>query len=116
MGAKSRRKGAAGECEAIAKLNEVYGDKTFRSCRSLQAQQGHVSGDTDGPHWFVEIKRRKRVNMRQALQQATDKRQEADDTRVPVAFTRNDREPWVAVMWMDDWLELVEDWIARGER
>jgi hypothetical protein len=69
MGSMSRRKGAAGEREAAAKLNEVMGTRFHRGRQYHGGPESpDLAGDLPGLH--VEVKRCERLNLYPALAQA----------------------------------------------
>jgi len=112
MGRHSRQKGKRGEQEVARRLRAIFGDVVKRGWQAA----GPAAPDVDAPFFWVECKRQKRVNIMQALRQASDEREKANDPRTPIAHCQQDREPGTVTMWADDWFEWVEDWKARGER
>lgn len=105
MGAKSRRKGQAGEREIFALLSDRLG---FVVKRHVNAR----AGDCDSlelPGWACESKRCEawlEAYWTQAVEQA--ERQQ----RKPVLFFRGNRKPWVAMV---DLADLVPG-LRRGHR
>lgn len=97
MGASQRRKGAAGEREALKALGDELGQTLTRNLEQTREGGGdclQVKG------WAIEIKRQERLSRpawwRQACEQA--KRVGAE----PMLLYRRNREPWTA-------------WIHAGE-
>lgn len=109
-GRSSREKGKRGEREVAGRLRDIFGECVVRGWQAA----GPHSPDVDTPYFWVEVKRRRRVNIMQALRQATDERNAADDNRTPIAVCRQDREPPTVTLWWDDFLDFIEDWHKRG--
>lgn len=106
-GRSSRNKGARGELEACAYLEQTLGGtwtRTGSAQRRQAAQLPDVQSD-DWPDLHVEVKRGKRnLNLWGALEQA--KRDAAGTGRVPVVLARRDREHWVLMAEADDLARL----------
>jgi hypothetical protein len=111
-GRSSRNKGARGELEACAYLEQTLGGtwtRTGSAQRRQAAQLPDVQSD-DWPDLHVEVKRGKRnLNLWGALEQA--KRDAAGTGRVPVVLARRDREHWVLMAEADDVARL---WARRA--
>lgn len=57
----------------------------------------------------IECKRQKRCSIKGAMDQAvTDI---GDDTKMPIAVTKDDRKPVLVTMKLDDWLQLFNVWV-----
>lgn len=108
MGAKSRRKGAAGELEVVHLLRE-HGLQAERGYH--QARGGDEAPDvpTNLPAW-IEVKRQARPNIPAAVAQA--QRERGERPVWAVAFTRSDRGEWLVTMTADEWCDLVAEWRA----
>ncbi len=108
----SRQKGAAAERE-VAQLFRSYGFKARRG-----QQFSGANGDPDVvvhpfPELHVEVKRRKRVSLDEAI--ATAK--ENDPARTPIIWHRDNHEPWKVTMNGDDFLEMLQRFTApNGQR
>lgn len=102
MGAKSKRKGRAGELELTAVLNEL-GYTTVRAgaCTSY-GQEADVSG-LRGIH--VEVKRVERLNLEAAMRQSVDDAAKFRDGR-PAVFHRRNGKPWLVTMRLEDWARM----------
>ena len=114
MGKMSRAKGAQGEREAAGKLNEVLGTKYHRG---RQYHGGTDSPDLAGglPGLHVEVKRTEALRLYPSLEQA---RRDGGTGRVPMVMHRTSRKPWVAVVYVDDLIRLldaVDEGRARSE-
>lgn len=95
MSSRSKRKGSAGELE-FAKL---IGGKRVPLSGALG---GEYSNDVIAPNgWRVEVKRRKDA-MKTLYDWVLDEREKPD----AVAF-RADRKPWLVVMTVDKFIELI---------
>jgi len=101
-GACSRRKGAAFERALAARFREVLASPGIR--RGFQSRAGTDAPDVDVPGLWIEAKHHRRVNLRAALAQAIAA---APPDRVPVAICKDDRAEPVAVLRLDDFLQLV---------
>jgi hypothetical protein len=98
-----RRKGAAGELEAIALIRDAgwSGARRTHDGRS-QSGRGDVAGGPAGVH--VEIKRQERLNVPAALAQV---RADADPLDVPLLVHRPSRSPWMVTLPFADLLPLL---------
>ncbi len=104
MGMMSRRKGAAGELEAAAKLNEVLGTCLHRGRQYHGGPESpDLAGDIPGLH--VEVKRTERLRLWEAVTQA---RADASVDQVPVVMHRANRKPWVLVVEVDLLIRLLD--------
>lgn len=103
-GAGARRKGAQFERD----LAKLISDKTNVEAKRGLGQTrsgGEEVSDVDMEHIHVEAKRQKRCNIKAALRQAI-----SDATvngKIPVAITKDDREPIMCTMLFDDWVVLL---------
>ena len=104
MGKMSKTKGASGEREAAAKLNEVLGTRFHRG---RQYKGGPESPDLDGdvPGLHVEVKRTERLRLWEAIDQA---RADASTSQVPVVMHRANRKPWMLVVEVDQLIRLLD--------
>lgn len=100
-GARSRRKGAAGEREVAALLRENLGGDYARNLN--QTRDG--GGDIDCGRFLIEVKRVQRASLgawwKQAVASAKAK------GKVPCLWYRADRKPWRVV------LPLPEAWATE---
>lgn len=103
MGAKSRRKGAQGERE----LAEFLRDRGIEARRGQQYAGGPGSPDVvaDLPDFYVESKRCEALSLYPALEKATA---EAGD-KIPLVCHRRNRKPWLAILHLEDLLELLDN-------
>lgn len=100
----SREKGARAEL-AVVKLCESHGFTGLRT----RSGGGQVRGDIAGlPDVALEVKRVERGNVSEWMRQA----QANCGTDTPVVAHRKSREPWLATVPLDHYLELL----ARGQQ
>ena len=99
----SNRKGKAGELE----LAHFLTDNGHPARRGQQFKGGADSPDVICPslpiHW--EAKRTEALRLHQAMQQAID---EAAPDKTPVVAHRRNRGDWLAVLRLDDLIQLLE--------
>ena len=103
MGRFSRNKGKVGERELAHELTRVLG---VTARRGVQFHGGPNSPDViaDIPDIHIECKRTERFRLYEALEQAV-----ADaGNKVPIVLHRQNRQPWVAVIRLDDLPTLVQ--------
>jgi len=101
MARASQRKGATGERELAALLQE-YG---YPVERGGSLTFGEVPDLVGLPGVHIEVKRVERLNVLEAYQQAVRDAERFQDG-VPVLFHRRNRSPWLVTMEITDWLEL----------
>ena len=110
----AKRKGDAGELELLHLLEDC-GIDCRRNQQGLLADFKGGSGNPDiwarigGREFHCEVKRTERFSLYVALQQA--QRDAAGTAAVPIVAHRMNRRPWVVVLSLEDFLELME-----GER
>ena len=98
----SRAKGAAGEREVASILR----GRGYAARRGQQFAGGPDSPDVVGlPGFHVEVKRTERLDLYGALGQAT---KDSGQYEIPVVLHRRNNRHWVAVLDMDDFLDMVE--------
>lgn len=102
MGAKSRRKGKRGELEAAAEIRRLFG---IHACRGRQYQGSDDSPDlrTEIPLVHFEVKRKERLCLYEAMEQAVD---DAGDN-LPVVLHRANGKPWLAIVRLEDLPQLT---------
>ena len=109
MGGRSQRKGAAGERELAAILQE-HG---YSCTRGGSLSFGEVPDLTGLPGIHVECKRVERLNVQEAMDQAIRDSERMQDG-MPTLFHRRNRKPWLVTMRLEDWLSLyAQDDIRR---
>lgn len=105
MGAKSQRKGRAGELELVALLNG-YG---IRAEPGKAISYGSTPDITGVPGLHVEVKRNERLNVLEAMRQAVRDAEKFGDG-LPAVFHRRNRSEWLVTMKMTDFLGVYKKW------
>jgi hypothetical protein len=111
QGRSCRRKGARWERELVKLFQTCMPDAEIR--RGLQYRSGQEVPDVDCPIFWIEAKRGRKPNIRNALQQAVTA---APDGRIPLAVIRDDRSEPITALLLDDFLELIEEWWRDKQR
>ena len=106
----SKRKGNAGELEAL-RLLEKLGVPCHRNEQGIYAGfiggKGNpdISATLGGLNYHVEVKRTERFSLYAAMDQA---QRDATPDTIPAVFYRANRRPWVVIMTLDDFLHAVQ--------
>ena len=109
MGGRSQRKGAAGERELAAILQE-HG---YDCSRGGSLSFGEVPDLTGLPGIHIEVKRVEKLNVGEAMEQSILDAERMQDG-IPTLFHRRNRKPWLVTMRLEDWLSLyAQDDIRR---
>jgi hypothetical protein len=95
-GKGSRAKGASAERELFALLTDNLGMVVRRN---LTQTRGGGADTLDIPGWAIEVKRVEKLNISAWWQQAQD---QAGTTRRPILFYRASRQPWRAILRLED--------------
>ena len=104
---KAKQKGACGEREAAAVLNDVLG---VRCRRGQQFKGTQDSPDVEGlPGFHLEVKRRERLNVAAALARCDEESAEDD---IALLLHRRNREPWAVTLYLTE-LPLAVERLAR---
>lgn len=105
MPINSRAKGAKGERELANKLKE-YG----YNCRRGQQFSGLEGEDVVGLDYIhIECKRVEKLNINEALKQA---KKDAKNNQMPAVFHRKNGEKWKVTMYLDDWIQLYNEFYS----
>lgn len=104
MGAKSQRKGRAGELELVRVLRG-YG---IPAEPGQAVSYGSTPDITGVPGIHCEVKRRENVNLSAALEQARRDAEKFGDG-LPAVFHRRNREGWRVTMELPDWVALYRN-------
>ena len=110
-GLRSRRKGAAWERALVRMFREVMPRAEIR--RGLQSRSGQEVPDIEVPCLWIEAKRHRRTNIKAALRQAMET---SPKGRWPVAVCKDDHQPAVVAMQLEDFLDLVAEWWEARNR
>lgn len=98
----SRRKGKEGELE-IAKILK---DRGYKARRGQQYCGANGDADVVGvPGIHIEVKRTETCQPYKYLEQAES---DAHDDEIPVVLHRQSRKKWIAILDMEDLLDLFE--------
>jgi len=99
----SKEKGKTGELEAAALIRK-HG---FTACRGQQFAGGSDSPDIvhNIPGVHIEVKRREKLDIYAAMEQATEDRKSHE---IPVVLHRRSRKQWLAVLPASDLLRILQ--------
>lgn len=108
----SKRKGKEGELELAHKLQELG----FPEARRSQQYSGTEStADVVGaPGLHIECKRVEQLNIYNAIEQA--KRDAGESGDKPIVMHRKNAKPWLATMYLDDFVDIYNKKENRGEK
>lgn len=81
--------------------------------RGFQARGGHEAPDVEVPVWWPELKVGKRPSIRRALLQAEHA---CPKGRIPIAVVKDDRQPEMVTLRLDDFLEIVSQWWTTQQK
>ena len=100
----SCRKGADAERELAALLRA----EGYTIDRGGTTSFGTVPDLSGLPGVHIEVKRREKLNIWEAMQQATHDAAKFKDG-VPALFHRRNRAPWLVTMLFTDWIRLYKE-------
>lgn len=100
----SCRKGADGERELAALLRA----EGYEIDRGGTTSFGTVPDLSGLPEVHIEVKRREKLNIWEAMQQAIDDAARFKDG-APALFHRRNRTPWLVTMLFTDWIRLYKE-------
>lgn len=104
MGGKSQRKGAVGERELAAILQQHGYDCTRGGSLSF----GEVPDLSGLPDIHIEVKRVEKLNVCEAMEQSIRDSERMLDG-IPTLFHRRNRKPWLVTMRLSDWIQLYKE-------
>lgn len=93
-----------------------------------QARSASEVADVEMPHFWVEVKRHRKVNIRAAMLQATTATMAASgEYRIPLVVSKDDTtglpgqvdtRPALVTLYLEDWLNILREWwpIRGGKR
>ncbi len=110
-GRRSRIKGAVWERTLVRMFRDIMPGEDIK--RGLQYRSGQEACDVDVPCFWLEAKHHNRTNIKAALRQAIET---APKGRWPIACCKDDRQPPIVAMLLDDFLELIEQWWIGQKR
>ena len=109
MAVNSKRKGKDGELELAGKLRE-YGYNVRRSVQ-YNGKEDEGQADLLGlPGIHIECKRTESLRLYEAMDQA--KRDSKGKNQIPVVFHRRNKCEWLAIMTLDNFMQLYREWEA----
>ena len=111
MGKMSQRKGAVGEME----LTEILKSNGYNVKRGGSLNYGAFPDVMGLPGVHIEVKRREKLNLLSAIQQAQTDAARFHDGQ-PAVFHRRNREPWLVTMTLDEWLTLYRKAAGGNDR
>ena len=102
----SQRKGACGERELLSIL-QGHGINASRNTQRYVGGRNNpdISAEYLGIKLHIEVKRRERIDLRSAVNQAVS---DADGKAFPVVIHRSSRQPWMVTFRLDDLFREVE--------
>ena len=102
---KSQQKGASGERELLSIL-QAHGIPSRRNIQRYIGGRNNpdISAVFMNMNLHIEVKRRERLNLRGAIQQAVT---DADDNAFPLVVHRSNRQPWLVTFRLDDFFKAV---------
>ena len=109
-GAHSRRKGAEFERLLVQRFRDIIPDAGIR--RGLLCRSGEEVPDVEVPCFWLEAKHHHRTNVRAAMRQAI----ECAPGKWPLAVCKDDNQPALVTMQLEDFLELTREWWERRPR
>lgn len=105
MGIKSKRKGNSGEREFL-QLLQARGIEAQRNDQKYIGGRGNpdVGAQIGNREFHFEVKRTEKFRLYEALSQA---QRDAETDHMPVVAHRSNRRPWVVVLTLEDFLQIV---------
>ena len=96
----SKKKGKRGELELAKKLRDLGFEGVRRTAQYNGKETGSLADlvGIDGVH--LEVKRNERLNIIEAMEQAT---RDAHEGETPMVFHRKNNKPWMVTMYLSDW-------------
>lgn len=102
----SKRKGNAGELEALHLLEEEGLEVHRNDQRYIGGKDNpDISLSAAGQRFHLEVKRKEKFSLYEAMDQAVA---DANGKAVPVVLHRKNRRPWVAILRMGDFIQLLK--------
>ena len=108
-GRGARLKGANFERELAKIFNAKFNDLNAQRGLGQTRGGGEEIADVEMEHIHIEAKRHKRCNIKAAMRQAIEDSKTKD--KLPVAITKDDRQPILVTMHLEDWLTIFESYI-----
>ena len=102
----SKRKGTEGERE-LAGILRAHGCDVHRNDQRYVGGLENPDVALRGMH--IECKRNEALRLYDAVDQAV---RDANGKSLPVVMHRKSRAPWLAIMKLEDWIQLYREWEA----
>lgn len=107
MAINSKRKGKVAEIE----IAHILQERGYDARRSQQFCGSNGDADVVGlPGVHIEVKRTESLSLYKALEQSKN---DARDNEIPVVFHRKNHQKWVAIMELENFLNMYEE--ARND-
>jgi hypothetical protein len=103
-GKACREKGRRAEIELANLIRDNWGYDVHRG--KVFYHESDIVG-LDGIH--CEVKRKERINIHEAMEQAKEEAVKRNDG-LPTVFFRRDRGEWMVCMRLEDWIDLYGAW------
>ena len=97
-------------------LANYISDKTKLQAKRGLAQTrggGAEVSDVDVKYVHIEAKRHKRCNIKAAMKQSVD--DSSKSGKIPIAITKDDREPILCTMRLDDWISFLNSYVQAKQ-
>ena len=108
-GRGARLKGANFERELAKIFNAKFNDLNAQRGLGQTRGGGEEIADVEMDYIHIEAKRHKRCNIKAAMRQAIEDSKTKD--KLPVVITKDDRQPILVTMHLEDWLTIFESYI-----
>lgn len=103
----SKRKGNAGELELLHALESAGLDAQRNDQRYIGGMENpDILVQIGGKRYHLEVKRAERFNVYEAMGQAIA---DANGKAVPAVAHRRNRRPWVVVLGLGDFVQLLKE-------
>lgn len=109
MGKFSKNKGKRGELELVHRLQELGFQDAHRSQQYCGAAESADVAGVLGIH--PEVKRCERLSIYTAYEQAMRDAEGSKD--IPVVFHRRNGRRWLAIMSLEDWAKIYEQYASK---
>lgn len=111
MGKFSREKGKRGERLFVSLCKENGFDGVRRSVQYC-GKTGDAADLTGLPGIYVECKFVERLNVREAMEQATHDAEEAGKGGLPIVAHKKSNDGWLVTMRAEDWFRIYREYEA----
>ena len=112
-GRGARLKGANFERELAKIFNAKFENLNAQRGLGQTRGGGEEIADVEMDYIHIEAKRHKRCNIKAAMRQAIEDCKSKD--KLPVVITKDDREPILVTMHLEDWFVIFKSYIKDTE-